>query len=125
MIGTLDRTRREVTVVGAGIAGLLAAYALDRQGYEVTLLERAPRAGGLIRTRRSEYGLAEAAAHSLLVTPQVAEFCRELGVELVDVRKDARALHPARRPAAEVSVKRRRGRADVRARRLQPRAERG
>lgn len=29
MIGTLDETRREATVVGAGVAGILAAYALD------------------------------------------------------------------------------------------------
>jgi oxygen-dependent protoporphyrinogen oxidase len=91
MIGTLDKTRREVTVVGAGIAGLLAAYALDRAGYEVTLLESAPRAGGLIQTRRNEYGIAETAAHSLLITPPVADFCRALGVELLDVRKDSRA----------------------------------
>ena len=72
MIGSFDETRREATVIGAGIAGLLAAYALDRQGYEVTLLEGAARAGGLIQTRRNAYGIAETAAHSLLITPQVA-----------------------------------------------------
>ena len=51
MLGTLDSTRREATVVGAGVAGLLAAYALDRAGYRVTLLEERVRAGGLISTR--------------------------------------------------------------------------
>ncbi|HYX41363.1 MAG TPA: protoporphyrinogen oxidase [Pyrinomonadaceae bacterium] len=91
MIGSFDETRREATVIGAGIAGLLAAYALDRQGYEVTLLEGAARAGGLIQTRRNAYGIAETAAHSLLITPQVAALCRELGVELTEVRKSSRA----------------------------------
>jgi oxygen-dependent protoporphyrinogen oxidase len=76
MIGSLDTTRREVTVVGAGIAGLLAAYALDKKGYEVTLLEERERAGGLIETQRTDYGIAERAAHSLLLTLRVAAVCR-------------------------------------------------
>ncbi|MFL6282767.1 MAG: protoporphyrinogen oxidase [Pyrinomonadaceae bacterium] len=91
MIGTLDETRREATVVGAGVAGLLAAYVLDKKGYEVTLLEESVRAGGLIQTVRTEYGMAERAAHSLLATPTVVEFCRELGVELTEIRHDSRA----------------------------------
>ncbi|HYY97691.1 MAG TPA: protoporphyrinogen oxidase [Pyrinomonadaceae bacterium] len=91
MIGTLDETRREATVVGAGIAGMLAAYSLDRKGYEVTLLEESGRAGGLIQTVRTEYGMAERAAHSLLASGPVVEFCRELGVELAEVRRDSRA----------------------------------
>lgn len=91
MLGRLDATKREATVVGAGIAGLLAAYMLDKQGYQVTLLEEQYRAGGLIGTRRTQYGIAEAAAHSLLATPAVIEFCQELGVELADIRPDARA----------------------------------
>jgi oxygen-dependent protoporphyrinogen oxidase len=70
---------------------LLAAYALDRKGYRVTLLEAETRAGGLISTQRTEYGIAERAAHSLLATPTVVEFCRELGVELTEIRPDARA----------------------------------
>jgi oxygen-dependent protoporphyrinogen oxidase len=91
MLGSLNKAKREVTIVGAGIAGMLAAYNLDKQGYEVTLLESKDRAGGLIQTRRTEYGIAETAAHSLLAAPAVRELCRELGVELLDVRKDSRA----------------------------------
>ena len=91
MIGTLDETRREATVVGAGVSGMLAAYALDKRGYEVTLLEERGEAGGLIQTVRTEYGMAERAAHSLLASPPVVEFCRGLGVELAEVRPDSRA----------------------------------
>ena len=91
MIGTLDSTRREVTIVGAGVAGMLAAYALDKGGYEVTLLEERERAGGLIETERTKYGMAERAAHSLLATPVVLEFCRELGVELAEIRPHSRS----------------------------------
>ena len=91
MIGSFDRERREATVVGAGIAGLLAAHALDRRGYRVTLLEERERAGGLIQTEHTEFGMAERAAHSLLASPAVTEFCRELGVELAEIRPDSRA----------------------------------
>src|SRR5215210_244061 len=78
MIGTINKAEREVTVVGAGIAGLLAAHALDRKGYRVTLVEERAHAGGLIQTKRTAYGIAEAAAHSLLATPGVVRFCEEL-----------------------------------------------
>jgi oxygen-dependent protoporphyrinogen oxidase len=91
MLGTIDQAEREVTVVGAGISGLLAAHALDKKGYRVTLFEERAHAGGLIQTRRTAYGIAEAAAHSLLATPGVVRFCEELGVELAEIRRDSRA----------------------------------
>ncbi|MCM2279102.1 MAG: protoporphyrinogen oxidase [Oligoflexia bacterium] len=91
MLGRIDPGQKEVTVVGAGIAGLLAAYELDRKGYEVTLVEAAPRAGGLIQTERTPFGIAESAAHSILVTPVIERLCEELGVELVPVRKESKS----------------------------------
>ena len=93
MIGTLDSSKKEATVVGAGIAGMLAAYSLDRRGYRVTLLEEKERAGGLIQTRHTRRGLAESAAHSLILTQPVRELCRELEVELVEPRKEAKAKY--------------------------------
>ena len=96
MIGTLNSSRREATIVGAGIAGMLAAYFLDRDGYEVTLLEEKERAGGLIQTRKTEYGIAESAAHSLIATGPVRELCRDLCVELVEPRKESKAKYIVR-----------------------------
>jgi uncharacterized protein with NAD-binding domain and iron-sulfur cluster len=40
--------RKKVAIVGAGWAGLGAAYHLAKQGYDVTLLEAAPYPGGLV-----------------------------------------------------------------------------
>jgi oxygen-dependent protoporphyrinogen oxidase len=93
MIGTLNRNSREVTIVGAGIAGMLAAYALDKSGHCVTLLEEKEQAGGLLRTVHTKYGIAEAAANSMLASPAVKDFCSELGVELVGVRRESRARY--------------------------------
>lgn len=91
MLGTLDPQHKEATIVGAGISGMLLAEKLDREGWRVTLLEAAPRAGGLIETKRTEQGIAEAAAHSLLATPAVTELCSRLGVRLAPVRPHSRA----------------------------------
>jgi oxygen-dependent protoporphyrinogen oxidase len=93
LIGTLDGRYREATVVGAGIAGMLAAYALDKRGYNVTLLEQNERAGGLIQTTTTDCGIAESAAHSLVATEAVRELCRDLGVELIEPHKEARAKY--------------------------------
>lgn len=96
MIGTLNPSHKEATVVGAGIAGMLAAYSLDRRGYRVTLLEEQNRAGGLIQTRNTGQGIAESAAHSFIATEPVRDLCHDLGVELVETRKEAKAKYIVR-----------------------------
>ena len=93
MIGTIDVHNRDVTVVGAGMAGMLAAYALDRKGYEVTLIEAASRAGGLIHTDKTQWGMVEKAAHSILATPAVTALCEDLKVETAEVQRRSRAKY--------------------------------
>jgi len=43
------RTGKKVAVIGSGPAGLVAAYNLNRMGHEVTVYEKAPQIGGLLR----------------------------------------------------------------------------
>jgi monoamine oxidase len=101
--------RKSVVVLGAGIAGLTAAYELNRKGYEVQVLEASHRAGGRNLTLRSGDLIDEAGQ------PQVCNFdpeshlyfnagparipghhaallnyCRELGVELAPFINDNR-----------------------------------
>ena len=46
---TYPRNGKRVAVVGAGPAGLSAAVQLNKRGYDVTVLEKMPSAGGLVR----------------------------------------------------------------------------
>jgi glutamate synthase (NADPH/NADH) small chain len=46
---TYSYNGKKVAVIGAGPAGLSAAACLNRKGYEVTLIDRMPSAGGLVR----------------------------------------------------------------------------
>ena len=43
---------KSVAILGAGVAGLSAAYELDRAGYDCTILEASGRAGGRSLTLR-------------------------------------------------------------------------
>ena len=50
---------RDVIVIGAGMAGMAAAYELKRVGHNVTILEAQERAGRRIRTYNEDDGFAE------------------------------------------------------------------
>jgi len=79
----------DVAIVGGGIAGLTAAYALTRGGRSVAVFEASPRAGGLIRTERANGFTIEAGPDSLLASkPAGLELVRELGLgaDVIHVR---------------------------------------
>ncbi len=72
---------REVIVVGAGIAGLTAAWALMRMGVDVLLLEEKRRVGGVIVTDAVDGYVIDGGPDSLLVQkPAGLELCGELGI---------------------------------------------
>ncbi|MGH3873270.1 MAG: flavin monoamine oxidase family protein [Pseudonocardiaceae bacterium] len=49
---------KKVTIIGAGVAGLVAAYELERLGHQVEVLEGSRRIGGRIHTHRFRSGPA-------------------------------------------------------------------
>ena len=71
-----------VAIVGAGVAGLTAAYRLKRRGARVVVYEASERAGGVIRSERREGYLAELGPGS--ITPgegSLAEVLSQLGLD--------------------------------------------
>jgi oxygen-dependent protoporphyrinogen oxidase len=79
----------DVAIVGGGITGLTAAYALTRAGRSVAVFDASPRAGGLIRTERANGFTIEAGPDSLLASkPAGLELVRELGLgaDVIHVR---------------------------------------
>src|SRR5260221_3533524 len=67
-------------VIGAGISGLVCAYALNKAGVETVVLEASPRAGGVIRSERRDGFLLELGPQSFSGTPSLRALCAELGL---------------------------------------------
>jgi oxygen-dependent protoporphyrinogen oxidase len=71
----------DVIVVGAGIAGLAAAYELSKRGVSCVALERAARAGGVIFSEAVDGYTIDGGPDSLLVQkPAAIALCREIGL---------------------------------------------
>ena len=66
---------KKVAVIGAGPAGLLAAYDLRRRGYKIVIFDRFPKAGGTLLVGIPEYRLPR------VILEKETERVRKLGVE--------------------------------------------
>jgi len=73
---------KSVTVVGAGIAGLTAAYRLRLQGFSVKVIESSERVGGRMSTERVDGNVADRGAQFLASAYHtLIPLVRELGLE--------------------------------------------
>jgi 2-oxoacid:acceptor oxidoreductase delta subunit (pyruvate/2-ketoisovalerate family) len=76
---------KKVAIIGAGPAGLTAAYYLVKLGYPVVVFERMPEAGGMMR-----YRIPDSLLEKFVVTNEVA-YIQDLGVNIkygVEFSKD-------------------------------------
>jgi monoamine oxidase len=79
-----------VLVLGAGLAGLAAAYELEKAGYAVTVLEARSRPGGRVLTARDPFadGLyAEMGAEYVDATDEYDHrYCKEFGLKVMTAK---------------------------------------
>jgi heterodisulfide reductase subunit A len=71
-----QRAKKPVAIIGAGPAGLTAAYNLARKGYPVTVFEKLPVTGGMLRVGVPGYRLPRS------VLDEEINFVRNLGVKI-------------------------------------------
>src|SRR5437870_5121048 len=79
-----------IKVVGAGFSGLTTAYFLVKRGFKVKILEKTCRAGGLIETIQTDYGLVEKAANGILNSAKLEAIVADIGVPLQSTRREGR-----------------------------------
>ena len=75
------KTGKKIAIIGAGPAGLTAAYYLVRLGHKVTVFEALPEAGGMLR-----YGIPEFRLPKAILNREI-EAIKNLGVEFVFNKK--------------------------------------
>lgn len=86
-----SRSEKRIAVVGGGLAGLLAARALEEQGADVVVFEAAARLGGVVHTVEQGGFLHESAASSFLAKPGgMLALCKELDVPVVKASPGAK-----------------------------------
>ena len=80
----------QVLVLGAGLAGLAAAYELDKAGFDVKVLEARSRPGGRVRTYRDPFadGLyAEMGAEYVDGSDALChQYCKEFGLKVMTAK---------------------------------------
>lgn len=84
--------KKKVVVLGAGISGLTIAYLLNKNGFDVNVLEKKDEPGGSIETKTEAGYLFDRGPNSGLEThPLIGQLVEELGLqnELVYANKEA------------------------------------
>lgn len=76
-----DQAAPDVVVIGGGIAGLSAAYELQRRGRRALVFEAAERPGGVIRSERTDGWVIDAGPDAFLAQkPGAIALCGDLGL---------------------------------------------
>lgn len=76
----MESVRKDVVVIGAGISGLVCAYRLKSLGFDVLLLEKSDRVGGVMQTEVIDGYRIERGPNSSQGTEELLALVEELGI---------------------------------------------
>lgn len=77
-----QKIETDVVILGGGVSGLATAYWLNKQGIQVTVLEKNPEAGGSMESVRQDGYLFDRGPNSgLEITPLIKEIVQDLGLQ--------------------------------------------
>ncbi len=94
----LSSTGKKVAVIGAGPAGMTAAYFLNQMGHDVTVFEKHPKSGGMLRYGIPFYRLPDSALSSEMDAIEKAgvevRYSTEIGrdIKVTELERDYDAL---------------------------------
>jgi len=91
-LASCNKNEEHIAIIGAGIAGLNAAYQLQKQGIKATVYEASDRIGGRMYTIHDEFGkgLTTDIGGEFVDTTHsdIIQLVKELGLSFYDLRED-------------------------------------
>jgi len=76
----VNNTKSKVVIVGAGMAGLTAGAYLSKENYDVLLLERSERTGGLVNTFQREGFSFDTGPRAFVNSGMIKPIIKDLGI---------------------------------------------
>jgi oxygen-dependent protoporphyrinogen oxidase len=76
-----------ITIIGGGVSGLVTAYSALKKDQSVRIIDSKDKLGGMIHTKKTEYGLVETAANGMLNSYTVEQLIEELGRSITHHQK--------------------------------------
>lgn len=92
VIGKIDPSDKNVTIWGAGFAGLVLGYYLKSEGYKITIHEKSNKVGGKIQTKKVDSGLIEKGPNALYLNADGLDLLKELKLEPLPAAKKLKRL---------------------------------
>jgi len=84
--------KKDVIIIGGGIAGLSCAWQLEQAGQKVTLVEKEARCGGAVSTRKYKGYLIETGPNSIMATAaRMPEVIHSLGLDNKQIKASPEA----------------------------------